>query len=285
MSTINASVAVDDQPFSYQSQLKEIVFGENVTYTPEFNNCTALDTINIPGNVKTISARTFKNCSNLSQVNMSEGITTIKANAFENCKSIKTITFPSTIQSIGDNAFLNSTGITVVNAKMTTPPSIIESAFPGLVYLSAKLRVPTGTKALYEEALGWKDFSTIEEVESFEDEDIFYKLSLQVSAGGVISFQNNNISNSEFITNVKGGENITLSFLPDTGYKLSSVLINDVESVGLVQNNILTIENIRNETAVKVKFSRIDNIHGDVNGDGEVSLADINAIIEIILTQ
>ena len=52
-----------------------------------------------------------------------------------------------------------------VTCKAATPPVIKagQEVFAGTPIASATLRVPAGSKALYQAAEGWKDFGTIEE--------------------------------------------------------------------------------------------------------------------------
>ena len=57
-------------------------------------------------------------------------------------------------------------GRTPLNAypnKAVNPPIITAGVFKNTPIASATLRVPTGSKALYQAAEGWKDFGTIEE--------------------------------------------------------------------------------------------------------------------------
>ena len=52
-----------------------------------------------------------------------------------------------------------------VTCKAATPPVITagQDVFEGTPIASATLRVPAGSKALYQAAEGWKDFGTIVE--------------------------------------------------------------------------------------------------------------------------
>ena len=51
----------------------------------------------------------------------------------------------------------------MVKCKAAIPPTITAAVFKNTPIASVMLRVPAGSKALYQAAEGWKDFGTIEE--------------------------------------------------------------------------------------------------------------------------
>ena len=123
----------------------------------------------VPLNVKMISANAFYGCANLKNINLQEGVQEISSSAFSGCKSLEKVLFPSSISFIGASAFEGCTNITKVYSKITEPFDIAESTFAGIAYLNSVLYVPTGTKSLYQEKTGWKDFSSIVETDDFDN--------------------------------------------------------------------------------------------------------------------
>lgn len=93
----------------------EIVIPETVTYNSKtltvisieagaFKNSTTLESIILPGSVKTIGTNAFYSCSKLISISLDQ-VKTIGVNAFANCEGLKAINIPSTITSIGIDAF------------------------------------------------------------------------------------------------------------------------------------------------------------------------------------
>ena len=73
--------------------------GENAFYAAE------LETISIPGSVKTIGAHAFANAKNLKSVSLHKGTEEIGESAFENCDRLRFIFTPTNMASIGASAF------------------------------------------------------------------------------------------------------------------------------------------------------------------------------------
>lgn len=219
----------DRYPFYGQYRLTSIEYGPLATTTGVFSNCYDLKQVTIPGTISSISAYAFQNCSYLEEVTFSEGLTSIGEYAFKDCPKLKSIVFPSTINKIYSSAFENSSNITKVFSKSITPPSINESTFPGIVYLTAKLYVPINSQNVYESAKGWKDFSMINEWENFDDLTQYYNLNLSAGIGGKVNMSDSMVSNSTISTRVAEGDIVKFSVSPDEGYRLKSVIINGIE--------------------------------------------------------
>ena len=74
-----------------------------------------IKSINIPGNVKTISNHAFSNCNCLTSVTVSEGVETIGQAAFTSCKKLPEISLPSTLKTISTGAFKSCYALTAFN--------------------------------------------------------------------------------------------------------------------------------------------------------------------------
>ena len=88
-------------------------------------------------------------------------VTEIGAWAFNNCYNIN-ITIPASVVSIGEQAFsycYNNSVITVEYTDLSVV-SVKENTFDGASENNAILKVPEGTKSLYENATGWNKFSS-----------------------------------------------------------------------------------------------------------------------------
>ena len=149
--------------FHDQTSLNDVVLGENVQtiQMSMFYRCTALETIVLSKNIKKISYCAFYGCSSLKEVFLNEGLETIESQAFRGCKELESISLPSTLKSMSDNVFYEATKISSVICRALNPPTIYESTFSGITYLTALLHVPNGSESFYGEANGWKDFANI----------------------------------------------------------------------------------------------------------------------------
>ena len=88
------------------------------------------------------------------------GVKRIDDNVFNSCNSLTSITIPASIEYIGPVAFGYCYDLTSVTVEAAEPVEIDETAFYG-TSTNATLYVPAGSKAAYQAADGWKDFSTI----------------------------------------------------------------------------------------------------------------------------
>ena len=104
-------------------EIEEIPSGK--IYTPEFNyaydqytgssyefkgafeDCTSLEKISLPTNLREIDYSAFKNCSSLQEIKIPPKVTFIGGNAFSGCKSLKNVVFSENVEQIGCGAFKN----------------------------------------------------------------------------------------------------------------------------------------------------------------------------------
>ena len=74
-----------------------------------FANCTALQEVTLPGDMKVIGASAFSGCAALTKVNLSQ-VTWINLNAFWGCTSLETLALDN-VTAIGREAFYGCTGL------------------------------------------------------------------------------------------------------------------------------------------------------------------------------
>ena len=152
-----------------------------------FRNIDALTSVTLPNGLKTIKNYVFCGCPNLATLNLPsslefigdysirglkvssmvvpEKIKVLNNYALSGCDDLVSVELPSTLTEINWFAFAYDYKLKTVTCKAATPPTIKASdhVFEDTPIASATLRVPAGSKALYQAAEGWKDFGTIVE--------------------------------------------------------------------------------------------------------------------------
>lgn len=79
--------------------------GVKLPWASAFGGCTALKSIKLEGDFKSIPLKAFYRCENLESVEIPESVTDIGTWAFENCKALKTIDIPDGVEGIAEEAF------------------------------------------------------------------------------------------------------------------------------------------------------------------------------------
>ena len=100
-----------------------------------FVGCTALQSIDIPANVKTIGSLTFYGCIALQSIDIPAGVKTIGKEAFEDCKALKTVT-----------------------VHWDTPLTVPGDVFKDVNTDNVTLKVPKGKEAAYKAHAVWGKF-------------------------------------------------------------------------------------------------------------------------------
>ena len=182
--TIPSSVtSIGDRAFSSCTGLTSISVDKgNVVYDSR-NNCNAIietetntlisgckNTI-IPEDVTSIGNDAFSSCSGLTSVTLPSSVTSIGDWAFAWCGDLTSVTIPSSVTSIGEYAFYCCSELAKVTSLIKEPFTIIDRVFMcydeswNLVFTSATLYVPAGTKSLYEATPAWNQFQNIVELD------------------------------------------------------------------------------------------------------------------------
>lgn len=81
-----------------------------------FNECTALTTIKLPAELKTIDTQAFRTCTSLATVDYGTKLETIGDGAFMSTGALKKFFFKGSVKTLGANAFQES-GLTCVHLK------------------------------------------------------------------------------------------------------------------------------------------------------------------------
>ena len=110
---------IGSDAFSSCLSLRAVTIGQSVKTIANFAfyGCSALTEIIIPDNVTTIGESICSYCNSLTSATIGDGATGIGYRAFMGCRKLKEITIGKNVAFIGDEAFYNCTGLTKVNIK------------------------------------------------------------------------------------------------------------------------------------------------------------------------
>ena len=158
---------IAEKAFDGCSGLTSITIPNSVTSVGgwAFNGCSGLTSVTIGNSVTSIGVLAFNGCSGLTSVTIGNRVTSIGIAAFQNCSGLTSITIPNSVTSIGSYAFYNCSSLTSITSKIEEPFAINENVFSNK---NALLKVPAGTKSLYEATDGWKSFKNIVEASSLK---------------------------------------------------------------------------------------------------------------------
>ena len=227
-----------------------------------FKNCTRLSSVNLPGSVETIDYGAFFNCTGLTTLTLGNGIKDIGYYVFAGCIRLKRLSVPGSVESIGLGAFMDCTSLTSVTVGNGTV-FIDEEAF---AYCRNMTEATLGDAV---ETIGGAAFYECRNLKKIS-------LGLSVDSIGSMAFAGCK-SLTRFvlwpeIPPLVAGEE---TFDP-VNFTTATLAVRD----GMMDNYICD--------EIWTKFVNIVNIEdemipGDVNGDSEVNIADVNAVIDAIL--
>ena len=99
-----------------------------------------------------------------------------------------------------------------------------------------------------------------------------FLLSIQSSAGGMVSYNGINVGDGEQTFNVSEGTNVSLSITPAMGFELTSLQVNGNEVKTAIIDGKYTISELSENTTVKATFSkRIFTLSIEAVGNGTVA--------------
>lgn len=184
--SINGIVTIPEQPKGYivVGIGKQVFFNPSdknrqITYVSipatvksignsAFAYCRELVEINLPEELESIGMSAFSQCEKLEQVNLPSKMKFIDRWAFYRCSAIEKLVIPASVDSIGQTAFYSCNSLKTIQCLWPKPIKINTDVFesgisnaPDTIYYNAKLYVPVGRKATYQQADVWKKFINI----------------------------------------------------------------------------------------------------------------------------
>ena len=213
-----------------------------------FSYCTGLSSINIPNSVNSIGDAAFMGCSGLTNVAIPNSITTIDISTFYNCTGLSNVTIPNTVTKIDGNAFGNCTGLTNV-----TIPNSVTTIGGGAYYgCSELIGIFIGSSLT---SLGKEAFMNDPSIET-----------VTCIATTPPSWDDN----AMFTANVYNHAQLHVPSNSERAYKSDPYWGQFLTIIGDANG-----DNPSDDS---------DYIKCDTNGDGEVNIADVNKVIDAILS-
>ena len=266
----NSVTSIGSYAFAGCSQLSTAIIGNGVmTIGPyAFQNCTNLSSISIGTNVKNINNFAFYGCTALSSIEIPNSVTTIGNNTFNGCSSLTSVIIGTSINSIGLAAFANCTELSDVFCYNEVVPTAQTSAFNDSYIEYATLHVIASAYENYRTTEPWSGFGTIVIIDGETP-------VVEKCATPTITYANGKV---RFACETEGVEYVpTVTVTPNQ-------LLNGNE---LALGGAFTVS----VYAVKEGYDNSDTATmtinmaqmGDVNADGQVTIADVTSLVNAIL--
>ena len=210
-------------------------FGDclNLTELPSFENCSKMQSIIFPPNVKRV-------CSN----------------SFIGCNSLQTVHMADCVEEIEEYAFKDSPLINYVYLPTGEIPLVSENCFNSSVYQSARLFVPANKLQFYKEHAIWGNFENIRTYGIATN----YMIEILLSKGGTVGVrQNEGGWDYCYYAYLKGTESSRIEFhvRPEQDYLIESILLNgkDIKEM-LDENNQFVVPHLQENLYLSVKFKK-----------------------------
>ena len=249
-----------------------------------FASCSGLKSVTIPASVESIGNGTFNGCTSLAQVTLPERLTAIGSNAFNGCTSLQTLPLPAALVSIGASAFAGCTRLETV----VLPPALTsmgEQAYEGCS--SLRTLALTGTLS----KIPGQAFAQCSALTAVTIPD------------GIVEVGVNAFYKCIYLNTITMGKDVALleSGAFDNNPRVKTIICRAM-TPPLMEHTNTYMRSVYKNATLYVPAASVDaykhtgiwswflNIaglpdptSGDVNGDGEVNIADVNTLVAAII--
>ncbi len=115
----NSVTSIGHMAFWGCNSLTSVTIGNSVISigNEAFENCYALSSVTIPNSVESIGNSAFDWCDSLTNVTIGKSVSSIGKNAFLHCRNLSSLAIPKSVISIGESAFRGCTGLTSITVE------------------------------------------------------------------------------------------------------------------------------------------------------------------------
>ena len=231
-----------------------------------FNRCYALDTVAFGKNLESIGNLSFCNCSSISAIELPNKVKTIGNQCFYGCSQLATVSLPASITTIGNFAFRDDPSLSNVYCYATMLPTAPENVFMNSGVAKATLHVQESVLELYQATTPWSSFGKFEVVIDEMPQCATPTIALH---GQKLSFTCVT-DRVEFVSKV--------SFVNSDEEHVG----NEVLLTGRVRVNVFARKEGYRDSEEAVEEFDLPKL-GDANGDGQITIADVTTLVNIIL--
>ena len=246
-------VRILDYAFDHCTGLQSVSFPEglNDIYRYAFNSCISLKKVDIPDSVTHLGWYAFANCSELTSIKLSNHIKAIGFYAFCDCTKLTSVTIPDGITEIGIYSFVGCRSLKTIYLPKSLE-IIGHDAFSSCFDLADVYY--GGTKSEWDK------------IENLGDNDLLYNANIHFIGTNSYSIILDSVLNGHASlskTSASAGENVTITVVPDDGYELSSVKVNDslifTSSEYFVSPKSVSFTMPAQNTTIKITFKQISS--------------------------
>ena len=273
--------------FTDATTLQSVVVEQGVEQigAEAFAYCTGLTTLTLPDSMTSLGSRAFSGCTSLTGAAVPQGITSLPASLFADCARLTTVSLPSTLTEVGASAFEGCSRLTAVSL----PPAVTtlgESAFQACSALK-RLTLPSGLLSIGPDAFNGCS-----------------ALTTMTVPDGVPTVENNTFNGCTSLKKLTLGSAVSsiglkafagckaLVAICCRGQQPADIANPDCFDRSIYSRCRLMVPaqafQTYRQTGIwpwftnKVAYTA-SNPFADVNGDGEVNIADVGAVINAIL--
>ena len=273
-----------------------------------FDGCEALTTVRLSANTTTMGEYSMQGTP-MDYVKVPSKVEVLSRGAFKNSKNLVSLALPASLKSVEAEALYGCTALRNLSVEAIEPPTIKGgSAIQGIHTDLCIISIPTQSFNAYMNAPHWGlfvqmrndiavetagngeiTFESVEEEEEDEEEEVVYakrrgtaqakkRAPSYATPEDALTYANN--GSSIFVP--KNGK-VLLRITPDAGEELVSATLDGKDIMPDIKDNVYIATADKANAKLVVKFSGAKTQQGDVNGDGEVNVTDIQSIANHIL--
>ena len=246
----NSVTSIGNNAFEDCIGLTDVFIGNSVTEIGwvAFDGCTSLKNVSLGNSVTIIWGSAFEGCTNLTSIEIPNSVTDIGGNAFSGCTSLSNVSLGNSLMTINGGAFKGCTELKSIDIPNTVI-TVGGLAFNGCTGLTS-VNIGNSVSSIGQEA-----FMNCPSIEM-----VTCKASTPPYLTGLNIFTTN-VFNHAPLHVPTGSER---AYMAHEGWGQFLTIIGDADD-----------DNPSGES---------DYMKCDVNGDGEVNIADVNKVIDAILS-